>query len=452
MKKSRRHRGPATMKRSKNNVFSDSSSSTEPSPDLNPLSYAMDSNLDEDSDAFSVNALRDTIIAGMTNSSATTTAYPRHASASRQLPPNPPDTANRSLARKVEEVKAKLQRERNKSEHLQSLLDQSASLSDDNKKLRLQIKELQYNLKKQASEKATLESQTTSINKRTKSSLNGMRAAIMTVEEVVKSRNRRTFTSISNLESALKSFRRLLKGGYDTIPSYSAFKLLDDMDTKIGDVRVALEVGTEGLSKIAGEVSRREAAVNREDDTMIEVLEEVERRNRELGRELGREKKEREERREEGERMARLLSEYRLEIIRSKDAEERALHDLARERDTVDALRKRLDLAVEALRDAERSRLDHPPPPPAPTPMTSATPQDPNPPLPHASLSPPRQSSSTPPTTPSLSADEEMFTRLLQASNDKLLSDLREEVEKKLERVVLGETKIIEAASSTPIK
>ena len=118
------------------------------------------------------------------------------------------------------------------------------------------------------------------MNKRTKSSLNGMRAAIMTVEEVVKSRNQvrvlcvwllghrfappdtqltplppqRTFTSISNLEAALKSFRRLLKGGYDTIPSYSAFKLLDDMDTKIGDVRVALEVGTEGLSKIAGEV------------------------------------------------------------------------------------------------------------------------------------------------------------------------------------------------------
>ena len=42
----------------------------------------------------------------------------------------------------------------------------------------------------------------------------------------------------------------MLKGGYDTIPSYSAFKLLDDMDTKIGDVRVALEVGTEGLSKV----------------------------------------------------------------------------------------------------------------------------------------------------------------------------------------------------------
>jgi hypothetical protein len=55
---------------------------------------------------------------------------------------------------------------------------------------------------------------------------------------------------------------------------------------------------------------------------MIEVLEEVEKRNRELGRELGKEKKEREERRDESERMARLLSEYRLEIIRSKDAEE----------------------------------------------------------------------------------------------------------------------------------
>ena len=96
------------------------------------------------------------------------------------------------------------------------------------------------------------------------------------------SRNQRTFISISNLEAALKSFRRLLKGGYDTIPSYSAFKLLDDMDTKIGDVRVALEVGTEGLSKIAGQVSRREAAVNRDDDTMIEVLEEVERKNHEV--------------------------------------------------------------------------------------------------------------------------------------------------------------------------
>jgi len=34
-----------------------------------------------------------------------------------------------------------------------------------------------------------------------------------------------------------------------------------------------------------------------------------------------------------------------------------------------------------------------------------------------------------------------MFTRLLQASNDKLLSDLREEVEKKLERVVGGEVR-----------
>jgi len=32
--------------------------------------------------------------------------------------------------------------------------------------------------------------------------------------------------------------------------------------------------------------------------------------------------KERKERRDESERMARLLSEYRLEIIRSKDAEE----------------------------------------------------------------------------------------------------------------------------------
>jgi hypothetical protein len=37
-----------------------------------------------------------------------------------------------------------------------------------------------------------------------------------------------------------------------------------------------------------------------------------------------------------------------------------------------------------------------------------------------------------------------MFTRLLQASNDKLLSDLREEVEKKLESVVVGETRVIE--------
>ncbi|GMH48286.1 hypothetical protein TrRE_jg5885 [Triparma retinervis] len=220
------------------------------------------------------------------------------------------------------------------------------------------------------------------------------------------------------------------------------------MDTKIGDVRVALEVGTEGLSKIAGEVSRREAAVNRDDDTMIEVLEEVEKRNRELGRELGKEKKEREERRDESERMARLLSEYRLEIIRSKDAEERALHDLARERDTVDALRKRLDLAVEALRDAERSRLDHPTtashPPSAPASQDPSLP-NPQPPLPHPSMSPPRQSSAPP--TPSLSADEEMFTRLLQASNDKLLSDLREEVEKKLESVVVGETRVIEGAT-----
>ena len=67
--------------------------------------------------------------------------------------------------------------------------------------------------------------------------------------------------------------------------------------------------------------------MNRDDDTMIEVLEEVEKRNRELGRELGKEKKEREERREENERMARLLSEYRLEIIRSKDAEEVRMED-----------------------------------------------------------------------------------------------------------------------------
>ena len=81
-----------------------------------------------------------------------------------------------------------MQRERLKTDHLRSLLDQGASRDDDNKKLRLQIKELQYNLNKQASEKAALESQTTSTNKRTKSSLNGMRAAIMTVEEVVKVR------------------------------------------------------------------------------------------------------------------------------------------------------------------------------------------------------------------------------------------------------------------------
>ncbi|GMI33952.1 hypothetical protein TrCOL_g13247 [Triparma columacea] len=397
----------STKKRSKQQTqsrtysSSSSSSSSEPSPALNPMSCDFDS----DSDALSVHALRDTIVSSLNQTSSkqqrfrgATSTYPRHASASRQRPPNPPDTANRSLARKVEEVKAQLLRERNKCDHLQSLLDQDASVSEENKKLRLQIKELQYNLKKQASEKSALESQTTSVNKRTKSSLNGMRAAIMTVEEVVKSRN---------------------------------------------------------------QVSRREAAVNRDDDTMIEVLEEVEKRNRELGRELGKEKKEREERREENERMARLLSEYRLEIIRSKDAEERALHDLARERDTVDALRKRLDLAVEALRDAERSRLDpttssashphhtassasHPPPPSVP--VVSQDPSLPNPlqpPLPHPSMSPPRQSTSTTPTT-SLSADEEMFTRLLQASNDKLLSDLREEVEKKLESVVVGETRVIE--------
>ena len=113
----------------------------------------MSCDFDSDSDALSVHALRDTIVSSLNQTSSkqqrfkgSTSTYPRHASASRQRPPNPPDTANRSLARKVEEVKAQLLRERNKCDHLQSLLDQDASVSEENKKLRLQIKELQVRL------------------------------------------------------------------------------------------------------------------------------------------------------------------------------------------------------------------------------------------------------------------------------------------------------------------
>ena len=142
--KSNRRQAKSSLRPSSSST---SSSSSEPSPALNPMPYDL---ADSDSDAFSVNALRDTIVSTLKPSSSSrlqakssTFTYPRHASASRQRPPNPPDTANRSLARKVEEVKAQLQRERNRSEHLQSLLDQGTSVSTDNKKLRLQIKELQ---------------------------------------------------------------------------------------------------------------------------------------------------------------------------------------------------------------------------------------------------------------------------------------------------------------------
>ena len=144
--KSNRRQAKSSLSR-RGGEESSSSSSSEPSPALNPMPYDL---ADSDSDAFSVNALRDTIVSTLKPSSSSrlqakssTFTYPRHASASRQRPPNPPDTANRSLARKVEEVKAQLQRERNRSEHLQSLLDQGTSVSTDNKKLRLQIKELQ---------------------------------------------------------------------------------------------------------------------------------------------------------------------------------------------------------------------------------------------------------------------------------------------------------------------
>jgi len=100
-------------KLSSRNVYSESSSSsssTEPSPALNPMSHDFDS----DSDAFSVNALRDTIITNLRPSSKKQTSTVRHASASRRrqpqstLPsgirtkPSAPDTAQRSLARKVE--------------------------------------------------------------------------------------------------------------------------------------------------------------------------------------------------------------------------------------------------------------------------------------------------------------------------------------------------------------
>lgn len=265
----------------------------------------------------------------------------------------------------------------------------------------------------------------------------------MTVEEVVKSRNTRTFDSLKNLDAAVKNFRRLLKGGYDVLPSYSAFKLLDDMDKKVGDIRVALEVGSEGLSRVAGEASKREACRNVEDESMVEILEEVERRNRELGRELEREKKERGDRRAEADRMGRLLSEYRLEIVRAKDSESRALNDLTREKETVTALRKRLDLAVEALKDAERGRVESAAV--AAAVASSAPASGFESPVRIVSRELPSQPTSSFQNQSSISADEEMFTKLLKASNDKLLSDLTEEVNRKLESIVKKETEVVEA-------
>ncbi|GMH90940.1 hypothetical protein TL16_g11915 [Triparma laevis f. inornata] len=377
-------------------------------------------------------------------------------------------TTNAHLTTTLTTLQNEIRTLKNQLHSSKSKLEKFDGLKGENEKLKLKVKEFSYDNRKLCNEIERLKQLKQSSEKRTKASLNGLRSALLTVESVVHSRSKNTKEYLKKLTQLQTSFARHLKNGYSNNPSYVAYEMLEKMSRVTAGLKDALERCDDGISSAASETAKNVTEGHIDDggkgNIMGEICEELEGENGRLRREIERMKEEVEASRVEREQNHKLLPEYRLEIVRSRSGKEQAERELKEERGTVRELQRRLDECVLALRSAERERVEqkqfrrdqdntdnivieeyYPP-------RTSASP-------PrwahHPSSSASASAQNLPVTKPknTLSEDEELFAKLLQKSNDKLLKDLKESVESKLETVVKQQTdfmlsRSLESASS----
>jgi hypothetical protein len=369
---------------------------------------------------------------------------------------------------------------------MKSVEDAVRKADSDKVRLELKLKEAGYMNTKLSGSINTLKEQHVKSERQYKGMINGMRSALLAVEDAVHERAGSSRKYIKQLKDLTTSFSRHLKGGYSANGSYTSYEMLEKMGRVLGGLEDALSRCDDGITDVAARVTSNvtqstiAAQASSEESTtvanaMTDICGELETQNSRLRREIGRLQEEVGTMRKEEDERARLLPEYRLEIVRSRGMAEEAQKELQAERNTTKQLQRRLDECIMALKNCEEDRLreatarysqrqhdnnhyaerprqdpfpahdlgDNDAPVPIPSasspPRTSAAFSNSNSNSPAARETQPQPHPQVPTT---LSQDEMMFARLLQSSNERLLSDLQKSVEEKLENVVKRQTEM----------
>jgi len=287
---------------------------------------------------------------------------------------------------------------------------------------------------------------------KTKATLKGMRSALLAVEEAVRERAVGAKKHIKELEVIHESFARHLKHGYSSSPSYTAFQLLEKMNTTLAGLKNSIQHCDDGVNdaavRNAAEVSAslyQSSGKNGESisNTMADICSELERENARLRRELDTMNEKLHATQMDADNAMKLLPEYRLEIVRARSSAESAKRELKGEREAIVHLQRRLDECVVALRESEDARVGRigegggvgwgeggvqVQPPPTPT----------------ISTSPSRKTT--------IENEKLIFSQLLRSSNDKLLQDMKAGIKNELENVVSRQTDIILSSSMSSEK
>ncbi len=347
---------------------------------------------------------------------------------------------------------------------LESVVKERESKID---KLTLKLKESNYAVNKLRQELDKSKTMLSNERTKTKSAVNGLRSSLLTVESAIKSRSASTRSHVKTLTALQQSFARHLKAGYSSGPSHTAFDMLDKMGQALANLTGALDNCDDGVadaaSRAASDVASATLAAAKQENgsvanAMTDICSELEAQNARLRREVERLSSELKAARSEEDARARLLPEYRLEIVRSRGMAEVARKELEGEKEAVTMLRRRLDEMVVALRHSEDARVqaeeklrrvetgtrdwkglgEE---------MAGVLPNEYLPTMPtmRQSTSPLRGA----PKSTAVSADEELFARLLAASNDKLLADLTKSVEERLEDAVKRQADVFRASTES---
>jgi len=201
---------------------------------------------------------------------------------------------------------------------------------------------------------------------KTKATLQGMRSALVAVEEAVRERAIGAKQHMKDLELLHESFGRHLKHGYSSSPSYVAFNLLEKMGSSLAGLKNSVEKCDEGVNNVAvrnaAEVSAtmfNSSGKNGETitDTIADICSELERENARLKRELEAANDKIAAGKMDVDNAMKLLPEYRLEIVRARSGMEGVGRELKCEKEANVHLQRRLDECVIALRGAEEARV-----------------------------------------------------------------------------------------------
>ena len=201
---------------------------------------------------------------------------------------------------------------------------------------------------------------------KTKATLQGMRSALVAVEEAVRERAIGAKQHMKDLELLHESFGRHLKHGYSSSPSYVAFNLLEKMGSSLAGLKNSVEKCDEGVNNVAvrnaAEVSAtmfNSSGKNGETitDTIADICSELERENARLKRELEAANDKIDAGKMDVDNAMKLLPEYRLEIVRARSGMEGVGRELKCEKEANVHLQRRLDECVIALRGAEEARV-----------------------------------------------------------------------------------------------